>query len=248
MTFKTSFLLAFLSVLSTAIMAQEVSKMTAQEVLKKSIAFHDPKGHWASLHQKLYFHAKEKDNDNIREEVLLDNRTTYFCHLSRADGKNIEKEMLDTLAIGRINGDTAMSAEDRKKYRLMPRQIRSARNSYVFLYGLPMKLTDKGTMLNDTVKIDTFNGKKYLVLSIKYEKGIGTDTWFHYINPQTFALEGYRFHHNRQPNDGEFIICQDLIDVEGIKMPKIRLWHENKTGEYMATDILDKVEAWSGKK
>ena len=248
MTSKSIFLLAFLCVLSTTIKAQEISKMTAQEVLKKSIAFHDPKGNWASLHQKLYFHAKEKDNDNIREEVLLDNRATYFCHISRADGKTIEKEMLDTLAIGRINGDTAMSGEDRKKYRLMPRQIKSARNSYVFLYGLPMKLMDKGTMLNDTVRIDTFNGKKYLVLSVKYEKGVGTDTWFHYINPQTFALEGYRFNHNRQPNDGEFIICQDLIEVEGIKMPKIRLWHENKTGEYMATDILDKVEAWAGKK
>ena len=248
MTAKSIFVLAFLCVLSTIIKAQVLSKMTAQEVLKKSIAFHDPKGNWASLHQKLYFHAKEKDNDNIREEVLLDNRTTYFCHISRADGKTIEKEMLDTLPIGRVNGDTAMSSEDRKKYRLMPRQIKSARNSYVFLYGLPMKLMDKGTMLSETVKMDTFNGKKYLVLSVKYEKGVGTDTWFHYINPQTFALEGYRFHHNRQPNDGEFIICQDLIEVAGIKIPQTRLWHENKTGEYMATDILEKVEAWTSKK
>ena len=248
MKFFTIIMATLLVVLNNYAHAQEISKMSAKDVLKKSIAFHDPKGHWASLHQKLYFHAKEEGNDNIREEVLLDNRVTYFCHLSRADGKNIEKEMNDTLATGRINGDTAMTAEDRKKYNLMPRQIKSARNSYVFLYGLPMKLNDKGTMLNDTVRMDTFNGKKYLVLSVKYEKGIGTDTWFHYINPQTFALEGYRFYHNRKPNDGEFIICQDLIEVEGIRMPKVRLWHENKTGAYMATDILDKVEPWLGKK
>ncbi len=248
MKFKIFLFCIFCFILNTQIKAQGISKMTAQEVLKKSIAFHDPKGQWASLHKKLYFHAKEIGNDSIYEQVLLDNRTTYFCHFSRADGKVIEKEMLDTLAIGRINGDTAMSADDRKKYRLMPRQIRSARNSYVFLYGLPMKLNDKGTILNDTVKIDTFNGKNYLVLSVKYEKGVGTDTWFHYINPQTFALEGYRFNHNRQPNDGEFILCQDLIDVSGIRMPKVRLWHENKTGAYMATDILEKVEDWEGRK
>ena len=115
-------------------------------------------------------------------------------------------------------------------------------------HGLPMKLNDRGTILSDTVKMDTFNGKNYLVLNVKYEKGVGTDTWFFYINPTTYALEGYRFNHNRKPNDGEFIVCEDLIEVGGIRMPKVRLWHENETGKYMATDILDKVEDWVGKK
>lgn len=247
---KNKFLLAlaFLSLILNAAKAQKITDLNAKDVLKKCINFHDPKGNWANLHQKLYFHAKEPDNDNIREEVLLDNRTTYFCHISRADGKVIEKEISDTTIIARINGDTAISAEDRKKYRLMPRQIRSARNSYVYLYGLPMKLNDRGTILSDTVKIDTFNGKNYLVLNVKYEKGVGTDTWFFYVNPTTYALEGYRFNHNRKPNDGEFIICEDLIEVGGIRMPKVRLWHENENGKYMATDILDKVEDWVGKK
>ena len=188
---KILFTLACLSLVLNAAMAQKITDLKAQDVLKKCINFHDPKGNWPNLHQKLYFHAKELDNDNIREEVLLDNRTTYFCHISRADGKVIEKEISDTTIIARINGDTAISADDRKKYRLMPRQIRSARNSYVYLYGLPMKLNDRGTILSDTVKIDTFNGKNYLVLNVKYEKGVGTDTWFFYINPTTYALEGY---------------------------------------------------------
>ena len=245
---KILFTIACLSLIFNAAMAQKITDLKAQDVLKKCINFHDPKGNWSNLHQKLYFHAKEPDNDNIREEVLLDNRTTYFCHISRADGKVIEKEILDTTVVARINGDTAISAEDRKKYRLMPRQIRSARNSYVYLYGLPMKLNDRGTILSDTVKIDTFNGKNYLILNVKYEKGVGTDTWFFYIHPTTYALEGYRFNHNRKPNDGEFIICENLIEVGGIRMPKVRLWHENENGKYMATDILDRVEDWIGKK
>ena len=245
---KILFTIACLSLIFNAAKAQKITDLTAKDVLKKCINFHDPKGNWANLHQKLYFHAKETGNDNIREEVLLDNRTTYFCHISRADGKVIEKEMSDTTVVARINGDTAISAEDRKKYRLMPRQIRSARNSYVYLYGLPMKLNDRGTILSDTVKTDTFNGKNYLVLTVKYKKGVGTDTWFFYISPTTYALEGYRFNHNRKPNDGEFIICEDLIEVGGIRMPKVRLWHENETGKYMATDILEKVEDWIGKK
>jgi Family of unknown function (DUF6503) len=241
-------ILVFLSLMSNAIVAQKIIDFTAKDVLNQCINFHDPKGNWGNLHQKLYFHAKEPDNDNIREEVLLDNRVTYFCHISRADSNVIEKEISDTTIVARINGDTAISAENRKKYRLMPRQIRSARNSYVFLYGLPMKLRDSGTILSDTVRMDTFNGKNYLVLNVKYEKGVGNDTWFFYIDPTTYALEGYRFNHNRKPNDGEFIICQDLIEVDGVRMPKVRLWHDNETKKYMATDILDKVEDWIGKK
>jgi hypothetical protein len=241
-------LTALLCLIFNAIDAQNLSTENAKDVLNKCINFHDPKGNWGNLHQKLYFHAKEPDNDNIREEVLLDNRVTYFCHISRADSNVIEKEISDTVIVGRINGDTAMTEENRKKYRLMPRQIRSARNSYVYLYGLPMKLTDNGTILSDTVRIDTFNSKTYLVLNVKYEKGVGNDTWFFYIHPTTYALEGYRFNHNRKPNDGEFIICEDLIEVDGIRMPKVRLWHDNATKKYMATDILERTEDWIGKK
>jgi hypothetical protein len=129
----------------------------------------------------------------------------------------------------------------------MPRQIRSARNSYVFLYGLPMKMMDKGVILNDTVVMDTFNKKQYWVLRAGFEKGIGSDSWFLYIDPKTYALEGYRFHHNRKPNDGEFIICEDIIVVQGIKIPKTRYWYSNENGEYGATDILESIEAWKYK-
>ena len=246
---KILFTIALLSLIMNVIKAQKITNYNAKDILSKCINFHDPKGNWAHLHQKIYLNTKTPNNDTIGyEEFLLDNRTTYFCYLSHADGKLIEKEMSDTVAIAKINGDTALSAEDIKKYRLLPRQIKSARNYYVYLYGLPMKLNDKGTILSDTVKIDTFNGKNCPVLSVKYEKGIGTDTWFFYINPTTYALEGYRFNHNRKPNDGEFIICEELIEVGGIRIPKIRKWYYNENKKYIATDILEKTEDWVGKK
>jgi hypothetical protein len=215
------------------------------ELLTKTIQYHDPKGNWSKLHTKLYFHAKEPKDTNIREEVLLDNRGTYFGHIARVDGKLIEKGIIDTTPYSRINGDTVISEDDRKKYRLSARAIRSARNSYVFLYGLPMKLRDKGVILNDTVRQDTFNQKTYWVLNARFEKGVGGDTWYLYINPKTFALEGYRFYHNRKPNDGEFIICEDLIVVQHIKIPRIRYWHANENGAYIATDIVVKSEKWA---
>jgi Family of unknown function (DUF6503) len=238
------FYILVLIFIETNILAQKIETIKGRDLLQKTIKYHDPKGNWPKLHQKIYFHAKEPKDTNIREEVLLDNRYSYFGHISRVDGKLIEKGIIDTTPYARINGDTAMSEADRKKYRLMPRQIRSARNSYIFLYGLPMKMMDKGVILNDTVTMDTFNKKQYLVLRAGFEKGIGNDSWFLYIHPKTFALEGYRFYHNRKPNDGEFIICEGMEVVQDIKIPKIRYWYSNENGEYGATDIVDRVEAW----
>jgi hypothetical protein len=223
----------------------KISELKGAELLKKTIQFHDPENNWVKLHSKLYFHAKEPRDTNIREEVLLDNRYSYFGHIATVDGKRIEKGIIDTTPYSRIDGDTAISEDNRKKYRLMPRSIRSARNSYLFLYGLPMKFTDKGVIVSDTVRIDTFNQKIYLVLKAHFEKGIGNDTWYLYIDPKTYAVEGYRFYHNRKPNDGEFIICSEIIDIQKIKIPRVRTWYSNENGEYIATDIVVKSENWA---
>jgi hypothetical protein len=61
-------------------------------------------------------------------------------------------------------------------------------------------------------------------------------------------MEGYRFYHNRKPNDGEFIICEGLLEVQGMKIPKTRYWYSNATGEYGATDIVERIEKWAWKK
>jgi hypothetical protein len=231
---------------SIGISAQGV--LTGTQLLDKCISFHDPKGNWPRLHQKFYFHAKEPQDTAIYEELFLDNRVSFFGHISRPDGKLIEKGILDTVYFSRINGDTSMTQEDRKKYRLSKRAIASARNSYVFLYGLPMKLKDKGVKVYPDVKIDTFNNKKYYVLKADFERGKGNDTYYIFIDQKTFAMEGYKFNHNRKPNDGEFIICKGLINAQGIKIPQYRTWYSNESNEYIATDIVERVEKFKWNK
>ncbi len=238
----------FLYLAFAKIAAQEKINMTGAELLQKTIAFHDPKGNWSKLHSKFFFHASEPQDTAIYEELFLDNRSSFFGHISRPEGKLVEKGIQDTLYFSRINGDSAMTTEARKKARLSKRAITMARNSYVFLYGLPMKMTDKGVKVSQEVKMDTFNKKNYYVLTAGFEEGVGKDTWFLYINPTTFEMEGYRFHHNRKPNDGEFIICQGMIEVQGVKIPQNRTWYSNETGEYVAIDRIKKNAPFAWKK
>jgi hypothetical protein len=63
-------------------------------------------------------------------------------------------------------------------------------NYYTYLYGLPMKLKDPGTIISSVVNRNL--GKEYLVL--KSNTSIGTDSW--YFEPKTYALKIYQFYHD----------------------------------------------------
>ncbi len=230
------------------VVGQVKPPFTGKELLSKTIAYHDPNGNWPKFHQKLYFHAKEPQDTAIYEQVFLDNRYTFFGHSSIMDGKVVEKGIIDTVCFSSINGDTSMTEEVRKKNRLTRRAIKMARNSYIFLYGLPMKMKDQGIIIAEEVKMDTFNKKDYYVIKADFEKGVGSDTWFLYINPTTFAMEGYRFYHNRKPNDGEFIICEGILNIQGVKIPKVRTWYSNADGTYIATDMVERTIDWKWNK
>ena len=117
------------------------------------------------------------------------------------------------------------------------------KNYYTYLYGLPMKLKDAGTIVADEVTRKTFKGKEYVVLKVGYDKNVGKDTWYFYFDPETFAMEVYQFFHDETKNDGEYILLSELVEVSGIKIPKVRAWYYNKDDHYLGTDTLQEATA-----
>jgi hypothetical protein len=101
-----------------------------------------------------------------------------------------------------------------------------------------MKLKDPGTIIHPKVNSKVFKGKKYLVLKVDYEQSVGSDRWYFYFNPKSYALEAYQFFHDENKNDGEYILLSDEKEINGIKMPKIRSWFYNKDDQYLGTDTL----------
>ena len=117
------------------------------------------------------------------------------------------------------------------------------KNYYSYLYGLPMKLTDPGTNLNNKVEKRLFKGKDYLVLRVTYDETVGSDVWYFYFNPKTYAMEIYQFFKTddkgkEKPDTGEYILLSEEVLVNGIRMPKIRAWYYNKDDKYLGTDTL----------
>ena len=117
------------------------------------------------------------------------------------------------------------------------------KNYYTYLYGLPMKLKDPGTRLNEHVENKTFKGKDYLVLKVTYDEAVGSDVWYFYFNPKSYAMEIYQFfktdeNGKEKPDSGEYILLSEEAVINGIKIPKVRAWYYNKDDKYLGTDTL----------
>ena len=211
------------------------------QLLERTLAYHDPAGNWPELKTRLYLSSADTAGQENTFEIELDNSTGYFAHISRQDGKEAVKGIADGKEFYLLDGRREISAEDRQKYGLTPDALKWVHSFYSYLYGLPMKLTDDGVNATDAANNEQLEGKTYRVLQVNYEAGVGTDNWFFYLDPETYAMEAYRFNHG-EPESGEYVLLEQDVEVDGIRIPKVRKWYWNKNGAYIGTDTLIKAE------
>jgi hypothetical protein len=213
-------------------------ELTSTQLLDKAIAYHDPNGSWDTFQGKLFITMNTPDSKERLSQVEINLPAQYFKLTASQGGNTIEQTLEKENCTLRLNGSTTISAEDKNTHRISCERAATMKNYYTYLYGLPMKLKDPGTILNPKVQTRVFNGKKYQVLKVSYDEKIGKDVWYFYFDPVTFAMEVYQFFHDESKNDGEYIILSDVESVGSIKMPKTRAWYYNSDGKYLGTDIL----------
>jgi len=229
----------FLSFLffSTTILSQE---LTGNELLNKAITYHDPNSNWNSFNGELLVIMESSGKTARETEIKINLPQDYFYSKAVRDTITtefiLEKEDCKIL----LNGKKDFSDEDAKKYRLSCERANMYKNYYTYLYGLPMKLKDPGTIIDKKVIREKFQNKEYLVLKVTYEEGIGKDIWYFYFNPKTYGMEVYQFFHDESKNDGEYILLTEEETINGIKMPKKRVWYTNKENKLLGTDVLMK--------
>lgn len=244
--FQTMLLLTCLLFLTSCQSETKYGKQeaTLSALLPKTLAYHDPEENWLKLKTRLYLSSTDTAGKENTFEIELDNLTGYFAHIHREDGKEIVKGMTRGKEFYLLNGKTEISAEDRKKYELTPEGVQWVHRFYGYLYGLPMKLTDESAKLMDAQTQEKIGDKTYRVLQVTYDPVVGKDNWFFYLDPQTYALQAYRFNHG-EPGSGEYILLEEEEMVQGIKIPKVRKWYLNKNNQYLGTDTLLKAEPLS---
>lgn len=212
-----------------------------QTLLNRTIDFHDPKQQWPQFNKTLDITLEMPDKPDRQSRVTINLPRNYFGLTEQRDSTIIKRTLTDQGCTFSINGEDDLPEAKVREFRGDCERTNMLKNYYTFLYGLPMKLKDPGTIIHPEVKKDTFQGREYLVLEVSYEPETGQDTWLFYINPETYAMEAYQFFHDLKRREGEFILLEGIEQAEGMKIPKNRSWYTNE-GQYLGTDKLTAIE------
>lgn len=223
---------SIICLMSTTAIAQTLS---APELLEKSIQYHDPQGNWESFDGEFKIVMDMPGKPERTSVITLNLPEEYFNLSEQRDGKESFRELNgEDCRFSDAEGEVVTTKTDDTQCE----RTVMMKNYYSYLYGLPMKLKDPGTILDPKVKKTTFKGKEYLLLRVTYDEAVGSDIWQFYFNPETYAMEVYQFFKGEDEKTGEYILLSDELEVNGIKMPKDRAWYYNKDDGYLATDRL----------
>lgn len=213
-------------------------KLTPSLLLEKSIQYHDPNGVWESSDLLLTIEQTRPDNNGKEQNFIhINNKNGNFELTKMIPGGVILRGVQDGKCVQKHNGEPP-SPEIIEQYRLTCERSELFKNYYTYLYGLPMKLKDPGTILGEEILEMSFQGKDYNTIKVTYTEGVGSDTWYFFFDKKTNAMSGYKFYKDESKNDGEYITLEGEELVNGMKIPKIRAWYYNNDGGYLGTDIL----------
>jgi len=224
--------------LPLAVVAQE---LTGKQLLEKSIQHHDPNSNWNSFKGTLTVTMATPNSSDRTTKITLDFPSQFYSSTVQKDGNTIISTLKKEECTLKLNGSIAIPKAAQDSLRISCDRAKMMRDYYSYLYGLPMKLKDSGTNIYETVQKKIFKNKEYLVLKVDYDEAVGKDTWYFYFDPKTYAMEVYQFFKDESKNDGEYILLTETMEVNDIKMPKIRAWYYNKDDGYLATDTLSEA-------
>jgi len=217
-------------------------QLSGSELLEKAIFYHDPNGNWESFNGKLFVTMETPNNADRDSEIHINLPEEYFYVKATRDTITIEYTIAKGDCTIALNGNTDLSEETLKENNLSCERANLYKNYYTYLYGLPMKLKDPGTLVNPIVERKSFKGKEYLLLKITYDESVGSDVWYFYFDPDTYAMKVYQFFkgdpNKEGKNTGEYILLLKESTVYDMKIPKVRAWYYNKDDKYLGTDIL----------
>lgn len=212
--------LILLSVFVFVSCSSEISKKpeTGREFIEASIRYHDPNDNWANLKATFIFQdSLPPSRENRSYQVSFDNSQSKLSY------------WIEGLEYQVLNDSVSILAGDIETERAL-----RMRNYYTYLWGLPMKLADEGTKIEEEVTTEILDWETYHVVRVPYEK----DIWYFYLEPETYRMAAYKFYQDEPNLKGEIIYLEGEKEFKGIKIPANRTWYRTERPEFLATDML----------
>jgi len=222
---------------------------SAEDLLIQSIAHHDPQDVWSDgqihLEMEVVYSEKLAEQRGIEKMMttlwLAPGHGTFRC-IRAHDGGKVEYRVAGGEGEVLVNGSAEFSDDDRERLRVG--DPLGYRDYFEYMWGMPMKLRDPGTVLDPVVRESEFEGQDVLALRVTYDPEVGTDVWDFFFDPDSSALVGSRFYHDEAANDGEYIVFTGQVHDEatGLRMPGGQAWYYNDGRGHLATDTVTKFE------
>ena len=215
----------------------------AEQLVERSIAFHDPDSIWVRKRLHIAWYGTSGDGEErVNVQLVLDPGQSKFGLSGRYRGSTIEYETDGSSWKATVDGTDELDQETMERMRLQREDGLFWRSYYGFLAGLPMKLRDPGTRIESAITRTTFNDRDVVSIRVEYDAEVGNDTWYFYFDPETAQLMGCRFYHDETVNDGEYIIFEDLTEVDGLRIPRHRRWFVNADNRFLGADEVRSIE------
>jgi hypothetical protein len=211
---------------------------SAQEIVDRSIAYHDPNNNWEGFKGSFTVEMETPSRPLRTSQIHLDFNKSYFKYVVEQADTTTEGVWNKGNCSHKLNDSDRFTSKEAEKHRLNCDRTTKMKDYYTYLYGLPMKIKDPGTILSEKVEISSFHGEAFYKIRVDYEEGVGKDVWYFYFDTKDFRLRHYQFYHDLSKNDGEYILLSEEEVVQGIKMPKVRAWYMNNDDRYLGTDVL----------
>ena len=217
----------------------KAQQINSKQLLSKSFKYHDPLG--KLLQSEIIFDFIEtRPNASDRSTTVKCNiKNETFTIIANRDSLLVSSIYNKGQMSFSVNGSDEYSEDVKKKFGLFNERFILMRNYYQFLWLLPIKLEDPGTIVHDEVILKDFFGTEALQLKVTYDPDVGDDIWYFYFDPTSYAMIGYRFYHDEAANDGEYILLEGEQESNGVRIPKTRKWYTHKENKFLGADILD---------
>ena len=220
-----------------ALGSMHAQKISADALLEKTIKYHDPSNQWPTFNGELKVTMSTPEGSPRVSTIKINLPQEYFSVTAKRD------TIATTYTLDKEACTTSIKEKPEEGKRTPCETAALYKNYYTYLYGLPMKLKDDGTNISEVVERKTFKGKEYLVLKASYDEAVGSDVWYFYFDPETYAMEIYQFFKTEngtiKMDSGEYILLSETKTIDGIIMPKVRAWYYNKDDGYLGTDRLN---------
>ena len=195
--------------------------LTSEEIINRSIRFHDPSNAWSTL-QATYFFDEYRPDGVIRKTQVTFDLPNDTYEIQR-EGQYHYRMVSDSLLL--ISGE------------INPERAHTIKNYYLYLWGIPMKLADPQTPVGGWER-DTLDGRVTYKVRINYEK----DTWFYHFDQSNFEMVGYTFYQDSILSHGERIELDQTRKMGSILTPTVRKWYRLPEEEYLGKDVLTHVK------